>query len=59
MSDRLESRESAGPGDLAQPIRRAFADVVKQGALVIGVQPGKIDLKDPGGLDGEDAFQIL
>ena len=47
-----QCREAAGPGDLAKAVRRALADVVEQGALVIGVQPGEIDGQDAGGLDG-------
>ena len=47
-----QGREAARPGDLAKPVRRALADVVEQGALVIGVQPGEIDGQDAGGLDG-------
>ena len=47
-----QGREAAGPGDLAKAVRRALADVVEQGALVIGVQPGEIDGQDAGGLDG-------
>jgi len=46
-----QGREASRPGDLAEPGRRAFADVVEQGPLVIGVQPGKVDPEDPGGLD--------
>ena len=47
-----QRREAAGPGDLAEPVRRTFADVVEQGALIIGVEPGEIDGQNPGGLDG-------
>ena len=47
-----QGREAAGPGDLAKAVRRALADVVEQGALVVGVQPGEIDGQDAGGLDG-------
>jgi hypothetical protein len=47
-----QGREAAGPGNLAEAVRRAFADVVEQGALIIGVRPEKIDGQDAGGLDG-------
>src|SRR5205823_10907931 len=47
-----ERRKVAGPGDLAEAVRRAFADIVEQGALVIGVQPGQVDGQDASGLNG-------
>ena len=46
-----QRRETAGPGDYPQSGRRTLAHIVKQGPLVIGVQPVEIDAQDASSLD--------